>query len=294
MLKISLKKQLTSQVSTVDIDVELVVDAQGFSTLYGTSGAGKTTVLRMLAGLTKPDQGTITMHGEVWFDSCTKTNLPPQKRSIGFVFQDFALFPNLTVIKNIMYGVGRQDAINNELWLKKLIKTCQIEEIENRLPDTLSGGQKQRVALARALARRPALLLLDEPLSALDGAIRSQLQEMLMQVHQECGLTTLLVSHDLGEVFKLSTQVHRIAHGKIQMSGTPNEVFLKQPLQGRLHLQAQILAMKKEEIIFVLSVLIDQQIIEIIVPQMECKELKIGDYISIATKTFSPLIVSNF
>jgi molybdate transport system ATP-binding protein len=158
------------------------------------------------------------------------------------------------------------------------------------MPGSLSGGQKQRVALARALARRPKLLLLDEPLSALDGTMRSLLQDELLSLHQECGLTTLLVSHDIGEVFRLSQKVIQLEKGKVVRAGTPAEVFLQQRVQGKLNLRAQVLSIRREDVIYVLSLLIGQDIVEIIASEDEVKGLKIGDLISIATKAFSPLI----
>ncbi|MES2047671.1 MAG: ATP-binding cassette domain-containing protein [Pseudomonadota bacterium] len=289
MLELSLQKQLRSASGEMLLDVQMRLESRAFATLFGPSGAGKTTILRILAGLTEPDHGRIVVDGAVWFnDGSTgkKSNLPPQQRSIAYVFQDYALFPNLTVRGNVAYAVTKEQTA----WVDCLLNMTGLTELHDRLPETLSGGQKQRVALARALARKPKLLLLDEPLSALDGAMRAQLQDELLRLHQECGLTTLLVSHDVGEVFKLSHQVIQLEGGKVVRSGSPAEVFLRQRLQGKLNLRAQVLAIRREEVIYVLSLLIGRDIVEIIAAEDEVAGLKVGDFISISTKAFSPLI----
>lgn len=289
MLELSLQKQLHSATGEMTLDVQMRLESSAFATLFGPSGAGKTTILRMLAGLVEPDHGRIVVDGVTWFDDGAtgkKINLPPQHRSIGFVFQDYALFPNLTVRGNVAYGAAKEQSV----WADHLLSMTGLCELRDRLPQTLSGGQKQRVALARALARKPKLLLLDEPLSALDGALRSQLQDELLRLHQECGLTTLLVSHDVSEVFKLSQQVIQLERGKVVRSGSPAEVFLQRRVQGKLNLRAQVLAIRREEVIYVLSLLIGQDIVEIIAAEDEVFGLKVGDGISISTKAFSPLI----
>lgn len=289
MLELSLQKQLHSATGEMLLDVQMRLESNAFATLFGPSGAGKTTILRMLAGLIPPDHGRIVVDGVTWFDDGAtgkKINLPPQQRSIGYVFQDYALFPNLTVRGNVAYAASKEQSA----WVDRLLSMTGLSELHDRLPQTLSGGQKQRVALARALARKPKLLLLDEPLSALDGALRLQLQDELLRLHQECGLTTLLVSHDVGEVFKLSQQVIQLESGKVVRSGSPAEVFLQQRVQGKLNLRAQVLAIRREEVIYVLSLLIGQDIVEIIAAEDEVVGLKVGDGISISTKAFSPLI----
>lgn len=240
----------------------------------------------MLAGLTNPDAGRIVVDGEIWFDAKMRINLQSQKRSIGFVFQDYALFPNLTVRENIGYAINEQD----KYWIDKLLELTDLTAQQGRLPGTLSGGQKQRVALARAIARKPALLLLDEPLSALDGELRLQLQNELAFLHKSFGLTTLLVSHELGEVFKLSQQVLRLESGKIVQSGSPTEVFLRPRLPGKLNLHAQVLAVRQEEVVYVVTVLIGQDIVEMIASGDEVEGLQEGDIVSMSAKTISPFL----
>jgi molybdate transport system ATP-binding protein len=286
LIEFIFSKSLRSAASRLDLDVQASIERGSFVTLFGPSGAGKTTVLRMLAGLTVPDDGSLTVNGVAWFDAARKINLPPQRRSIGFVFQDFALFPNLTVRGNIAYATGKHEAA----WVDELLERTRLGALRDRLPATLSGGQKQRVALARALARKPSLLLLDEPLSALDFDMRSRLQDDLADLHHRFGLTTLLVSHDVGEVFKLSQQVLRLEHGRIIETGTPAEIFLRRRLTGKLNLHAQVLAIRHEEVIHIVSLLLGQDIVEVIANEDEIEGVKPGDRVSISVKAFSPLI----
>jgi molybdate transport system ATP-binding protein len=286
MLKVDLQKQLLGASGALHLNLSFELPEHGFLSLFGASGAGKTTVLRMLAGLTLPDSGSIHFSGATWFDSASKKTLPAHRRAIGFVFQDYALFPHLNVKENVAFSAEKGDL----LWVAKLLQVVGLQDLQSRPVSALSGGQKQRVALARALARQPKLLLLDEALSALDQETRCQMQDALLRLHRECELTTVMVSHDLGEVFKLSQKVLYLDGGKIVKSGTPNAVFLDGQSSGKLNLQAQILAIRAEEIILVLSLLVGQEVIEIIASKDDAKGLKVGDHIMISTKAFSPHI----
>lgn len=294
MIDIDLQKQLHSASGTVLLDVRLRVEQGAFVSLFGPSGAGKTSLLRMLAGLAAPDSGRIVVDGRPWFDREQRINLPPQQRAIGFVFQDYALFPNLSVRDNVAYALEKLQVKSQTAQLARLLEMTGLSALQARQPASLSGGQKQRVALARALARvlggQQRLLLLDEPLAALDADMRSQLQDELAQLHREFGLTTILVSHDLGEVFKLSQQVHVLEQGRISRCGTPAQVFLQQQVQGKLNLQAQVLAVRREEVVYILSLLIGQDVVEVIADEQEASGLKAGDRIAISAKAFSPLI----
>jgi molybdate transport system ATP-binding protein len=286
VIDIALTKMLHGVGGSLQLNVQATLEPGSFVTLFGPSGAGKTTILRMLAGLTDPDGGRISVNGDIWFDSDKRIKLPPQKRSIGFVFQDYALFPNLSVRDNVAYAAGSGD----QRWVDELLELTGLAALAHRLPATLSGGQKQRVSLARAIARKPALLLLDEPLSALDAQLRGQLQDDLALLHQRYGVTTLLVSHDVGEVFKLSQRVLRLEAGRIVQSGTPAEVFLQQRLAGKLSLRAQVLAIRREEVIHIISLLIGQDIVEVIASDNEVRGLRQGDIVSVSVKAFSPVI----
>jgi molybdate transport system ATP-binding protein len=268
------------------LQVQASIESGSFVSLFGPSGAGKTTVLRMLAGLDDPDQGRIVVNGETWFDSEKGIRLSPQKRSIGFVFQDYALFPNLDVRRNVSFAAGRNDAG----WVDELLALTGLASLQHRLPATLSGGQRQRTALARAIARKPALLLLDEPLSALDAEWRGQLQDDLAGLHRRFGITTLLVSHDVGEVFKLSRRVLRLDHGQIVQTGTPAEVFLQRRLAGKFNLHAQVLAIRREEVVHIVSLLVGHAMVEVIASDDEVQCLREGDMVSVSIKAFSPAI----
>jgi molybdate transport system ATP-binding protein len=291
MLEIQLEKHLQGADGRMDLAIQMRIQPRAFVTLFGNSGAGKTSVLRMLAGLTAPDAGRIVVDGEIWFDHADKINLSPQQRSIGLVFQDFALFPHLSVLDNVRYGLTKMGSAE-QAWVAHLLDLTQLSNLQQRRPDQLSGGQKQRVALARALARKPKILLLDEPLSALDNTMRGQLQAALLHLHAECRLTTILVSHDIGEVFKLSQTVFCLHQGQIERVGSPAEVFLQNNLPGQLTLQAQILAIRQEQVIYILSLLIGQDVIEIIASKKDVEHLQVGAYIAISPKTFNPLIFS--
>ena len=189
--------------------------------LFGHSGAGKTTLLRILAGLFNPDRGFISFNGQVWYDSAKKINLSPQQRNVGYMFQDYALFPNMTVRKNIEFAQKTKNAEE----VDTLLSHFGLEALQKQYPAKLSGGQKQRVALARALAAKPNLLLLDEPLSALDYEMRLNLQEEILKAHELLNSVTLLVSHDKDEVSKLATSVILLRNGAIIGQGEPEEVF---------------------------------------------------------------------
>jgi molybdate transport system ATP-binding protein len=286
LIDFTLNKTLHGAGGPLTLRVRAAIEPGGFVALFGPSGAGKTTVLRMLAGLADPDHGRIVVDGETWFDSDRRIRLSPQKRSIGFVFQDYALFPNLNVRQNVGFAAGKGDSG----WVDELLALTGLTSLQHRMPAALSGGQKQRAALARAIARKPALLLLDEPLSALDAEMRSQLQDDLAGLHRRFGITTLLVSHDVGEVFKLSRRVLRLDQGRIAQDGTPAEVFLQGRLAGKLNLRAQVLAIRREEVVHIVSLLIGQDMVEVIASDDEVDSLRAGDTVSVSIKAFSPAI----
>jgi molybdate transport system ATP-binding protein len=198
---------------TVELALEL---GQGAFALVGPSGAGKTTVLRALAGLVRPDRGTIALNGEVWFDYDRRLDMPPDRRSVGLVFQDYALFPHMTVAQNVAYG-ARKEA-------HSLLATFEIAHLAGERPATLSGGERQRVALARALARDPKVLLLDEPLAALDTHTRGQVRGDLLVLLERLGLPTLLVTHDFQDASALAERVGVMVDGQLVQTGTPEEL----------------------------------------------------------------------
>jgi molybdate transport system ATP-binding protein len=193
--------------------------------LFGASGSGKTTVLRCLAGLECPQEGSIRFGDEVWFEARGASLAPPQKRGVGFVPQDYALFPHLSVAHNIGYALNQVGHRERQARVRETMLWLGLEGLERRRPSELSGGQRQRTALARALIRRPRLLLLDEPLSALDGPTRLRLRGELRQLLKQLGIPTLLVTHERTEALALGDQLVVMDGGRIVQRGSVSEVF---------------------------------------------------------------------
>jgi molybdate transport system ATP-binding protein len=212
MVDARLTKKLHGSEGPILLDVAFSLEPRRITTLLGRSGAGKTSILRMLAGLTRPDEGRISADKELWFDSSKGVEVSPQDRRLGLVFQDMNLFPNMTVEGNLRFAL-RPD--QDPGIVAELLETTKLSRLAARYPSALSGGQKQRVALARALVPEPRLLLLDEPLSALDEEARAELQEELLRMHERRGFTALLVSHDRAEISKMSTAVLTLRDGRL-------------------------------------------------------------------------------
>ncbi len=285
MLEIDLVQRLDRSAGARELQFAQQADAGAFIALFGPSGAGKTSILRMLAGLARPESGRIVVGGSVWFDAAERVDLPPQARSVGMVFQDYALFPNLSVRDNVAYATAKDQAA----WVDELLGMMHLTALQRQLPGRLSGGEKQRVALARAVARKPALLLLDEPLAALDTALRQQLQDGLAALHRRLQMTTIMVTHDIGEVFRLADQVWRLQDGRMVQTGSPAAVFLQQRVAGNLALRAQVLAVQREEVVTIVSLLIGQEIVDVIAADDEAAQLRIGATVVLSAKTFGAL-----
>ncbi|MEM7039289.1 MAG: ATP-binding cassette domain-containing protein, partial [Bacteroidota bacterium] len=200
MMQIQLYRELEGVEGRFGLEVDFSVAEGELLAIYGPSGAGKTSVLRMIAGLDRPEKGKIEVDGQLWADLGQKLHLRPQDRNVGMVFQDYALFPNMTARENIAFGLAEKGEIQ---WVDDLLSMMEMAGLADRRPGRLSGGQQQRVALARALARKPAVLLLDEPLSALDWEMRTALQGKLRDLHAQFSRRTILVSHDPREVRRL-------------------------------------------------------------------------------------------
>jgi molybdate transport system ATP-binding protein len=203
------------------------------------------------------------------------------------VFQDFALFPNMTVIENLKYGIKQQESA---ALVEELVEVIELSELIDRKPATLSGGQQQRVALARALVSKPDILLLDEPLSALDQKMRSKLQDYLLDVHRKFNLTTFLVSHDIGEIFKLSDRIIHLDKGQVLGYKTPTELFSQRHLSGKFQFLGKVVDIVKEDVIFIVTVLIDNHLVKVIVDHDTAAELSVGDQVLVASKAFNPVI----
>ena len=212
----------------VCVRASLQIDpASQVTVLFGPSGAGKTTVLRCIAGLETLDGGRIAFKEEVWADFSKNLHLPPQQRPVGYLFQDYALFPHLSVRENLAYGLQALPEADRDQRVRSIAGSLQVEELLDRRPASLSGGQQQRVALARALARNPELLLLDEPLSALDGPTREQVREELARLLKAVKRPAILVTHDWVDALRLGDRLVVMSRGSVLQTGTPQDVFAK-------------------------------------------------------------------
>ncbi len=216
MIKINIQKALHGSSGDMMLDVKLSVKQGEFIALMGESGSGKTTLLRILAGLEKAE-GEISVDDTVWLGD--KKRLPPQQREIGFVFQDYALFDNMTVEENLLF-VNEDKVLASEL-----LEMTELTTLSGRNVQGLSGGQKQRVSLCRAMMKKPKLLLMDEPLSALDTAMRSKLQEEILKLHKTFGTTTIMISHDINASYHLADRIVVLKEGSIVGDGRPDEVI---------------------------------------------------------------------
>ncbi len=222
-IQINIEKQLDDG-NRVSLNLEIPADSS-WTVVFGPSGSGKSTLLRTIAGLEKPDKGLIKFGEEIWEDTSRQFFVSPQKRSVGLLFQDYALFPHMTVADNITYNLSsREEKIKRR---EELLTLFNLKGLEKRKPSTLSGGEKQKVAVARTVIRRPKLLLLDEPLSALDLPTREALQGELKRVLKKLKIPTILVTHDRTEAIIMGDRVAVMNKGRIVQVGDVNEVFSK-------------------------------------------------------------------
>ena len=281
MISLNIKKELHGSNGVMNLDINLSLQNGEFVALSGVSGSGKTTLLRVLAGLEEAF-GEIIVDGEIWLNE--KIKKPIQKRDIGFVFQDYALFPNLSVIDNLLYVKKDKDLA------KQLLSLTDLYELKNRYPNSLSGGQKQRVSLCRALMKRPKILLMDEPLSALDPHMRLKLQDEILTLHKEFKTTTIMVSHDPSEMYKLASRVLVLKDGKIIDDGLPKDILLKTQGSQKFSFEGELLDIIKVDVINIAIVAIGQQIVEVVISNIETQNLIIGEKVNVSTKAFSPTI----
>ncbi len=281
MIKIDINKQLHGSNGDMNLDIKLDIKQNDFVALTGLSGSGKTTLLRVLAGLDDAT-GNIIVDDKSWLTD--SLNLAPQKREIGFVFQDYALFENMSVEENLLF------VKNDKLLAKKLLDITELTSLKNRRPNTLSGGQKQRISLCRALMSKPKLLLMDEPLSALDPTMRNKLQNEILVLHKEFNTTTIMVSHDPSEIYRLSNRVVVLNQGKIIDDGLAKDILLKTSGSSKFSFEGELLDIKKIDVIFIAIIAIGQQLVEIVVSSEEVKQLKIGEKVNVSTKAFAPVI----
>ena len=204
----------------------LTIENGSFTTLLGPSGCGKTTLLRMIAGLETPDDGEIWLDDTCVFSKMRNINLPPEKRKLGFVFQDFALWPHMTVFENVAFGLrARKDTENLQSRVRDALRTVHLENFEKRYPHQLSGGQQQRVAFARAIAVRPGCILFDEPLSALDAQLREEMRHELTDLTSALGMTSVFVTHDQAEAMSMSDRIAVLNSGCVEQYAAPETVY---------------------------------------------------------------------
>jgi molybdate transport system ATP-binding protein len=281
MIKIDIRKKLHGVKNYMLLNINISIKKGEFVAVSGDSGSGKTTLLRVLAGLEEAD-GQIDVFGKKYLNK--NKSLPPQKREIGFVFQDYALFPNMSVEQNLLYVKKDKNLA------KHLLELTELYQLKDRKILGLSGGQQQRVALCRAIMSKPKILLLDEPLSALDPKMRTKLQLDILKLHKEFNITTIMVSHDPSEIYRLADRVLVLENGHIIKDSDPKDILLKRQGSQKFTLQGELLDIKKADTIHIAIVAIAQQIVEIILDSKEAKEFKIGQKVLIGSKAFSPSI----
>jgi molybdate transport system ATP-binding protein len=234
-LRVQIRKQLSTSDSGFALDVNFSA-APGFTILFGVSGAGKTTLLDCIAGLSTPDEGSILVGEKPLFDASSGLNIPASQRGVGFVFQDLGLFPHMTVEENVQYGIAHLPKEERKRRTDAILETFHIASHGKRFPLQLSGGERQRVALARALVMEPGILLLDEPLSALDASIKATIMDDLCAWNRLHGIPILYVTHSRAEVLALGESIIVLKGGKIIAEGSPNEVLQSPRHEGLAHL----------------------------------------------------------
>jgi molybdate transport system ATP-binding protein len=286
MIEIQLQKELKAANGKMLLEVDFSIEKGAFVALYGASGAGKTSILRMIAGLLKPQKGQVIVHNSTWLNTIQNINLSPQERQVGMLFQDYALFPNMTVEENLLFALPKnadKKAIN------EVIEIIELEGLKKQKPFLLSKGQQQRVALARTLVQRPQLLLLDEPLSALDDEMRLKLQDYLLKVHELYDLTTILISHDVGEILKMADKVFELKQGQIIRSGLPKEIFKEQI--NRVNINGIIQKIEEEGNQWRIWVNWNNDTIQILVAKDNRQSLKIGEKIELSAQVIAPTVI---
>lgn len=223
MLQTALKKRL----KFFDLDIAFSCPSDEMLVLIGPSGGGKTTIIRLLAGLETPDQGKIVFHNQVWFDSDRPINVPTRKRGIGYVFQEYTLFPHLNLYKNAVFAAEDKKEVDS------LFELFNISHLRDRKPHMVSGGERQRCAICQALARRPQLLLLDEPLSALDVVTRRELRQELKNLKEKLSIPIIYVTHDINEAFFLADEILSVVAGK-EDNGWIQRTYHREPSADKI------------------------------------------------------------
>jgi molybdate transport system ATP-binding protein len=291
LLAVSLTHTLHTVHGTVEMEVAFTLAQGKVLAVTGESGAGKTTLLRILAGLIKPERGAIRKDGATWFDSGASVFTKTQHRGVGMVFQDYALFPHWTVRQNLEYALKKGQSGE---WVDGLLRQTELISLADRKPGQLSGGQQQRVALARTLVQKPDLLLLDEPLSALDREMRMRMQNLLLDFQQKMGFSLILVTHDLAEIFRLADEVVVLKNGRIEKAGTPTEVYAQEPLASGTHLLVQVVSCRLIDDQVELMVTSDGILRKVVLPAALASEVRPGNELLLNFNFGGTKIISNF
>jgi molybdate transport system ATP-binding protein len=225
MLELRIRKRFAGRADSApfSLDVEFRA-AEGFTVLFGPSGSGKTLTLEAVAGFSTPDEGRILLDGDILFDAATRVDLPPRARHCGYVFQNYALFPHMTLRQNLAFAAERRPRLERHRKVSEMLERFHLTDAAGRRPHEVSGGQKQRCSIARALIGSPKLLLLDEPARGLDAPLRAELYGLLRQVRAEFQIPTVLVTHDLEECFELGDQMLILREGRLVQTGSPRTI----------------------------------------------------------------------
>ena len=279
---INLTKELNFASGKKKLSIDTSIVAGSFVAISGPSGSGKTTLLRLIAGLSDADAGRIKVQNKCWLDTQKKINLSPQKRNIGFVFQNYALFPNMTVVENLKFALEKKQST---AIIEELLDIMELSALAKKYPQQLSGGQQQRTALARALVRQPAVLLLDEPLSALDEAMRQHLQDYILKIHQKYKLTTLMVSHDRKEIDKMANRVLRLKEGQLIPTNTISSPSSEWQLAGTI---VNIIPHRNH---YIIELEIGSKIVPVKKSKTDIKDLKIGEQVTVLFNANQPIIL---
>jgi molybdate transport system ATP-binding protein len=276
MISFTLDKKLHSSAGDLVLSVSMDIGDNELIVLCGKSGSGKTTTLQMLAGLVAPDDGYIKAGSKTWYSKKGKISVSPQIRRIGYVFQDYALFPNMTVRKNLEFAIRNKKDKGS---VDEILEIIDLSMLAHRYPSTLSGGQKQRVALARALVSSPDLLLLDEPFSALDIETRSKLHNEVLNVHRRLGISTILVTHDPSDFIDFADRIYSIENGVAVIRKTAEDKPERKSVNTML---SGIIAGKRSNgSIVTLSIIMDSEQFEISMPDAGNQAFEVGERVSV-------------
>ncbi|MEM9859449.1 MAG: ATP-binding cassette domain-containing protein [Bacteroidota bacterium] len=284
MIACHINKRLATADGYKEFQFDFEVPSGSFTAICGASGAGKTSLLRMISGLMRPDKGQIIYNKEIWFDQVKGLFKPIRKREVGFVFQDYTLFPNMTVMENLKFALSKEATID---LINQVITVMDLEGLIQYKPAYLSGGQQQRVALARAIVQKPKMLLLDEPLSALDISTQLKLEKYILKVHEELQCTTLFVGHDIDQIIRMADHVLVIKDQRVTSSASPYETFTTNTLNST-HLNGSIVNIRSEKHTTIASIAIGSDMVQVTLNEKD--NFSVGDEVLLKSNTFNPQV----